>query len=336
MTTPKKIYDIYIHARASAALAVCLRLGIFKTIALKPCFPEAIARIHNLHIRGALALLKAMSACDILIHNKGQYTLSEDAKIYLLPESPLYLGALIDLENDFFLTPHNLLRAAQTGQPSVYGEEDVWHSHQEDEEQARAFTQAMHSISAQPARALSELSIWKNCSKVLDIGAGSGALSICVAQSHHQLRFTLLDMPQICTLAQEYIDKALLTNRISVHPSDMFDDPFPDRHDTVLFSQILHDWTPKQGMQLLQKAVLSMPDGGWIIIHEKLTQPHNNHKPLANALVNLDMLIWTQGQQYSYRDLHVMLTDIGCTHIEGIPTTGYWSAVIAAVPTSAQ
>ena len=79
---------------------------------------------------------------------------------------------------------------------------------------------------------------------------------------------------------------------------------------------------------MLQKAYDSLQDGGRVVIHEKLTNPHQNHAPVENALVNLDMLIWTEGQQYSFEDLQKILIDIGYVEIQKIKTHTYWSCII--------
>ena len=327
----KKIYDTYISARASAALAVAVRLGVFETLHTNPSDHHAVAQKHELHPRGAQAILRALSAAEILVHHDGIFSLSEEAKIYLRKDSPFYLGALIDMENESFLTPQKLLESAKSGAPSVYGNADVWEAHEQDPAQAKAFTAAMHSISITPALAVAQLSIWSKISTLLDIGGGSGVLPIAITQQHPKINATIFDIPQVCSIAQEYIEQYSLSERIQTQHGDMFAGAYPKGFDGILFSQILHDWNYQQGMQLLQYAKESLQDGGWIIIHEKLTDQNHQHKPLANALVNLDMLIWTEGQQYTAMELEKFLQQIGCTKIQTIPTTGYWSVVIGWV-----
>ena len=331
---PNKIYDVYIQARASAALAVALRLGIFETLHESPQDHLSIATKHKLHPRGAQAILRALSATDILQCTQEIFSLSPEAKTYLLKEAPLYLGALIDMENEFFLTPEKLLLSAQRGSPSVYGDEDVWESHEENTEKAAEFTAAMHSISITPAQSLAQLDIWKECTQLLDIGGGSGALSIAIAQAHPHIKACIYDIPKVCSIAQAYIDAYHCTQSIQTRAGDMFQDAYPTGYDAILYSQILHDWDYAKGEMLIFKAKQALAQkGGWIVIHEKLTDPLNNHKPLANALVNVDMLVWTEGQQYTSQELHALLQKNGCSRIQTIPTTGYWSATIGYLPT---
>lgn len=55
----------------------------------------------------------------------------------------------------------------------------------------------------------------------------------------------------------------------------------------------------------------------------------NRDGPVANAMVSLDMLFWTEGQQYSAKELFEMLTAVGFKNPSILPTIGYWSVVWA-------
>ncbi len=105
--------------------------------------------------------------------------------------------------------------------------------------------------------------------------------------------------------------------------------PFPAGHDVVLFSQILHDWPPDVCAELVAKSFAALPAGGRIVIHEKLV---GDDAPLANALVDLDMLVWTEGQQWSEQELRSLLDAAGYEDVQRRGTVGYWSAVVARKP----
>lgn len=44
------------------------------------------------------------------------------------------------------------------------------------------------------------------------------------------------------------------------------------------------------------------------------------------------MLLWTQGQQFSGRELSGLLAEAGFTNVEVRPTCGYWSVVAGRRP----
>lgn len=79
---------------------------------------------------------------------------------------------------------------------------------------------------------------------------------------------------------------------------------------------------------LLHKAKAALPPGGRVLIHEKLVD-EDGRAPLANALVHLDMLVWTEGQQFTEQELREMLEEAGFSAMERKATAGYWSVIQA-------
>ena len=133
----------------------------------------------------------------------------------------------------------------------------------------------------------------------------------------------------MCAVAQEYIDAADLSDRVQTLAGDIFGEAWPEAYDAALFSQILHDWTPEHGRELVARAVEGLAPGGLVLIHEKLL---TGDTPLANALVDLDMLVWTEGQQWEVAEVTALLADLGLEQITHTPTVGYWSVVQATKP----
>jgi SAM-dependent methyltransferase len=163
--------------------------------------------------------------------------------------------------------------------------------------------------------------------RLLDVGGGSGALSLAIARAWPEVRCTVWDIPAVCALAREYATTAGLADRVTAVPGDMFREPFPPGHDAVLLSQILHDWDPPRWTELLAKAAAALPPGGLVLIHEKLVDDDGTG-PLANALVNLDMLVWTRGRQLRESELRTFLGQAGFERVERRATAGYWSVVL--------
>ena len=166
-----------------------------------------------------------------------RYTLADDASEFLVPGKPAWLGALIETEVDHFFSPSLLLGAMNTDRATVYGGDDPWQAHLRDPEKARRFTAAMHSISARPARALAETIDFQDIGRILDVGGGSGALSIAIAEAHPHLSCTVFDLDVVCAIATEYFAASPASDRLHSLAGDMFSGPLPTGFDGVILSQ---------------------------------------------------------------------------------------------------
>ena len=81
----------------------------------------------------------------------------------------------------------------------------------------------------------------------------------------------------------------------------------------------------------LEEAFDALPSGGRLLVHEKLVEDDGSG-PLANQLVHLDMLVWTEGQQYRVSELTELLERTGFVGVERVRTAGYWSVVHGTRP----
>jgi acetylserotonin N-methyltransferase len=329
MEDETRVYDAYIAGRQSAALAAAVRLGVFDALAPGPRAPQELATALGVAPRPLGHLTRALVAMGLLqVREGGRLALAPDAQRHLLRDRPGSLAGLIDLEVENFLSPQLLLEAIRADAPAVYGGADPWTTHASDPARARAFTSAMHAISALPAEALARAVDCSQGGRLLDLGGGSGALAIALARNWPRLHCVVADLPAVCALAREHIRAARLERRVTTAELDFFCDPLPGGNDWVLLSQVLHDWPPERGAELLRRAAGALRPGGWVCIHEKLVG-EGGGGPLANALVDLDMLVWTHGQQYSLAALRALLEACGFEPPACRSTHGYWSLVEA-------
>ena len=165
---------------------------------------------------------------------------------------------------------------------------------------------------------------------MLDIGGGSGAHSIGAVTRSNDLKAIVFDLDPICEVAQEFIAKYGLKDRVTTHVGDMWHDPFPDA-DTHFYSNIYHDWPLERDAFLTKKSFDSLKPGGRIIIHDVL---YNNQKtgPFAPAAYSMLMMGWTEGKSYSGVELTEMLTNFGFRDVQVRPTFGYYSIISGTKP----
>jgi len=330
VSSEKRVYDLYIAGRQSAALAAAVRLGLFTALDGAALPASELASRLGRPERPIAQLCRVLLAMGLLEREGALLSLSDDAAHCLVPGRPGALVGLIDLEVENFLSPSHVLDATLRDAPAVYGARDPWSTHEQSGERARAFTRAMHDISSGPGIALARALDFSAGGRLLDLGGGSGALSIELARTWPDLECVIVDLPAVCALADEYVAGAGLSDRVRTYAANFFCDSLPGGFDALLLSQILHDWSVERGAELLGRVRACLRPGGQILVHEKLVSD-DGRTPLANALVDLDMLVWTEGQQYTPGSLRALLEASGFEAVETRPSSGYWSLTRASL-----
>jgi hypothetical protein len=293
---------------------------------------EDICNILNIKRRPAEAVLAAATALGFLSLQDKLYALTPLSEDYLLEKSPNYFGFFWDMmiDNSEVFSYENLERAVLTDCPQAYGGGDIYRSHEDQAELARRFTRGMHSISMTLAQAWPNIANLSTSRLMLDIGGGSGAHSIGAVLASPDLQAMVLDLQPICEVAQEFIAKYGLQERIGTRVADMWKDPFP-RADLHFYSNIYHDWPLERCNFLTEKSFESLEPGGRLIIHDVL---YNDEKtgPFAPAAYSMLMMGWTEGKSYSALEMSQMLDRAGFKEIRSHPTFGYYSIVSGIKP----
>ena len=218
-----------------------------------------------------------------------------------------------------------------TDAPQLYGGEEVFTSHQERADRVRTYTRAMHGTSMAAALAWPMRVDLSGHRLMLDIGGGSGAHAIGAAQRCAELQVVVFDRAPVCGVAEEFIARHGLQDRVRTQIGDMWADAFPPA-DLHFYSQIYHDWPPDRCRLLARKSFEALDPGGRVILHEMLYDDHKMGR-FATAAMNINMLLWYEaGRQYSGREFSAMLEEAGFSDIEVTPTFGYYSIVIGRKP----
>jgi hypothetical protein len=152
--------------------------------------------------------------------------------------------------------------------------------------------------------------------RLLDIGGGSGAYDIELCKQYGALRATVFDLPHVAAIAAGKIAGAGLSGRIATLGGSFFEQ-LPAGHDVHLLSMILHDWDEAKNRALLRRSFEALPGGGAVVISELLVDDEKTG-PAPAALMSLNMLIETEGRNYTPAEYSVWLEDAGFRHVETV------------------
>jgi hypothetical protein len=331
-TDGQPLWDIVDGLWAGSAVLVAHDLKLFPLLAEQPRTLAEVCEALHIAARPAEALLSVCVVSGLMHVQDGRYSLTSTAEDYLLEGSPTYFGGFWDfvIANHALFSCASVKQAVLTNASQVYRGEEMFKAHEEQANLARAFTRAMHGTSMGPALAWPEVVDLSGHRVMLDVGGGSGAHCIGATRRWPSLHAIVFDLAPVCEVAQEFITRYESRSRIQTHVGDMWTDPFP-LADLHFYSWIYHDWPRERGQFLTRKSFESLAPGGRIILHEML---YNDQKtgPLAAVADSIAMLVFTEGQQYSGRELSAMLVEGGFVDIEVKPTFGSWSIVTGRKP----
>ncbi len=119
-------------------------------------------------------------------------------------------------------------------------------------------------------------------------------------------------------IAREKITEAGLVERILTLGGDFFTEALPKGSDVILLSMILHDWTPEKALAILRKCYEALPSGGAVIVSELMMDDDETGPPPA-ALMSLNMLIETEGRNYTWAEHTEWLEQCGFRDIQRVP-----------------
>ena len=168
---------------------------------------------------------------------------------------------------------------------------------------------------------------------MLDVGGGSAAFDIELCRRYPDLTATVYELPTVAGIAAGKVKEAALPERIDTVAGDFFAESLPGGYDTVLLSMILHDWAEDRCRAILRKCWAALPGGGQVIICELLVNDARTGPPAA-ALMSLNMLIETEGRNYTPAEYTAWLGDLGFQDIRTIwfEAAGANGAVIGRKP----
>ncbi len=183
-------------------------------------------------------------------------------------------------------------------------------------EEIQKFTHAMHGVSIGPAIQLPKVYDFSKHSRMIDIGGGSGVYAIQGIKANPHMTATVLDLEAVCQVAEQYIKRYNLEDKIKTKSMDFFIEDAPKGYVVAFLSLILHDYIEQKGIDLLKKINDSLTNDGVVIIGEWLLNDEKTG-PAAAALMGLNMIVETYGgKNYSYSEIVDMLNQAGFKRAE--------------------
>ncbi len=311
ITERRELSSIAYGFIASKALFAALGVDMFTHLAAGPRTTAELSDDTGIAVPSLQTLLHALSAVGLIVADGQTYTNAPACQRYLAQGAPGDFGEYFRLQVGQQIYPALLhLDAGLAGTGTAF---DTFADLLSRPDEARTFTAAQHAGSRSAAHVLAERTPLGGARTMLDVGGGSGALSIALCTRNPCLTATVLDFPAVLDVARAYRDEADLGARIDLLPGDAVHTPWPADQDVVLLSYLLSALGDAEIDVVLAKAQACLSPGGLLIVHDFML--HDDAPgPVFAALWFLQYLAFrTDGTSFSASALSGRLRDHGFT-----------------------
>jgi len=327
-TDPTPIFELFRGNYATELLTAAVsHLRIFECFTAGPRLDRELREVLGLAERPLTVLVTALLSFGLLERDEERrLALTQLAREHLLLGSEFDVSDYLGLASD---SPGvvEMVERLRTNRPAGAADDDgaafIYRegieSAMEREASARHLTLALAGRARNVAPVLAERAGLDQTRCLLDVGGGTGIYSIAALKRHPGLHAIVWDRPEVLKVAREMASQFGVADRLECRAGDMFHDPVPTQADTILLSNILHDWDVPECEALVGRCASALPAGGRLLIHDVFLNDALDG-PLPIALYSAALFRLTEGRAYSAKEYRAWLRAAGLEPGTVVPT----------------
>ena len=266
---PKTTQDVENLLRmcyASAAIATALELGLFWQLAKKPLKVKEISQNFNIPYNRCQYWLLLLTELGLLKQEGGRYIPSSITNNAILEAySPETWSFIAQETRETYPVINNLPL-------TISHPKSVWEAQglnlpnyiikmKENPKRAERFTRMLYELHKPLADKLAEILDITNVSRLMDLGGGSGVVSLAFLKRYANLNAVVVDIENICRVGREIANETPMATRISYHAANFMQDDLPSGFDLILECDI-----GIYQKELFRKLWSSLNEGGRLVI----------------------------------------------------------------------
>ena len=292
---PDIFYQIRNGARATAAMLAGMKLDLFSPLQDGPLSVEQLASKLGVDDDKLGPLLYALAIVGLLTEEDGAFSNTPETDEFLVKGKAGYLGDTHKIWYSNLLASLKTPETIRTGVPQAQYD---WANMAVDE--LRALYEGMASHDVTFAHWISDQYDFSDCQKLLDAGCGSGTLAITMTQIHPHLTATVVDLPEVTPITEQFVVDADASGRVKVVSADLTCDPIPGMHDVAILSSVIQTLSAEEARQVINNVGEVINPGGWLYIFGGGMLDNSRLSPKSAVEWNLVFInVYENGQSYT-------------------------------------
>ena len=274
--------------------------------------PEQIGQA--LEVRGdkLKPLLYALVAGGLLTVEGDSFSNTAESEHYLVEGSPDYLGrrheSLAWQWNSVLKTADTIRLGAPQSKLDFTSTTDT----------LETFYRGQYTTSLARGRLLVSKCDFSPYRSLLDVGGGTGGVSIALTEAFPHLRATVADLPTVTDITRRYLSDANATDRIQVMDCDIVSERPAGSFDAAVVSSLIQVLDADQARRALQNIGQAIEPDGRIFVRGSILDDSyvTPSQVVGENLIYLN--IYDAGQAYTEREYTDWLSEAGFQDIRRV------------------
>ena len=303
---PDSVLELFLSFWISRTVMAAVEMEVFDLLSGDGLRENVAASKLGLAARPARGLFDTCVSVGLLERSDGRLRTTAAAERYLTAGSEYSLRNYVLDERWCWGGWGRLVEALRTDAPTLEQDEDGYHTFPAD-----FFLDFLHGHSLAMGERLAAAVGLDDVGKIMDVGGGSGAVSIALTRANPSLNAVVIDQAPVLEKTREHIADSGLAGRIGTHAANVFADPLPDGCDAAVIANFLHDFSPERAATILGRVAEALPSGGRLIVMEIAPEDDRSGPPLP-AVFTVTMIVNTEGGiAYTHAELREMIERAG-------------------------
>jgi len=272
LTTTSDVLNLIRAYITSAALGAALELRLFWRLAEQPQTVDSVAQSLSIPINRCYYWLELLIEVGLLERCGNVYCLSSAGRTGIIEAYSAETWELLAQEaRERYPAGINLaLHIQQSG--SVWtaqglGAPDYIAQIMENPERACRFTYMLYEMHRPMAEELAETLDMRGVQRLMDLGGGSGVISLTLLRRYPHLTAVVVDLANVCSVGREIAAKAAMSGRITYYAADFLRDELPSGFDMILECDVRI-----YSEALFRKLWAALNPSGRLVIVDQLSQ----------------------------------------------------------------
>lgn len=302
----RNLYNVF----PSFAMLAGMQLDLFTPLKDNPMRAKALADIMGVQEEKIKPLLYLLVTAGLLKVEDEVFSNTDEAAKFLVRGRPDYMGESGAFYKVLWELALKTAESIRSGKPQAKLD---FHG-LPDEELLNYFRkQFHHSLSG--GREIAEKFDFSQFQRLLDAGGGSGGVSIALCGKYPNVKATVADLPKVSNLAEKFIAEAGMSERITVSAVDLCTDSPSGTYDAAILRAVIQTLSREEAQATLANVSRAVAPGGQIYIFGTVLDNSHLGPPISMAYSLVFLNSYDNGQAYTEKEYHDMLTQAGFTGI---------------------